>query len=74
MASIPVVSSFGWKLQGDNELEPSKIFVHITDYPGSVLWIWIGDSSATMPNLSLALKSRGGASTLQKEVNSTTGN
>ena len=65
-------------LDGDDGIgssESPKIFVHITDYPGSILWIWIGDSSAELSNLSFALKSRVGASSnLQNQVNSTTGN
>ena len=60
---------------GIGSSESPKIFVHITDYPGSILWIWIGDSSAELSNLSFALKSRIGASSnLQNQVNSTTGN
>ena len=58
----------------DGSYESPKIFVHITDYPGSILWVWIGDSSAELSNLSLALKSRGGGANLQNQVNSTTGN
>ena len=60
---------------GISSSDSPKIFVHMTDYPGSILWIWIGDSSAELSNLSFALKSRVGASSnLQNQVNSTTGN
>ena len=33
----------------------AQVFVHILDFPESNLWIWIGDASANLSNLSLAL-------------------
>ena len=47
----------------------AQVFVHILDFPESNLWIWIGDASANLSNLSLALhynKNKNGPAQNQK--------
>ena len=51
----PKLTSFKWKTQSEVS-GLAQVFVHILDFPESNLWIWIGDASANLSNLSLALQ------------------
>lgn len=51
----------------------SSLFVHILSFPDAQVWIWIGDSSAKLNNMSLALRSRMADSPKAKDILATTG-
>lgn len=57
MIKLPIQRSYKWipPSTEDSNLNLSKVFVHTMDFPDSSLWIWIGESSGDLSNLSLAM-------------------
>ena len=58
--TTPVVSNFLFEEDDGGLMGAKTCYVQTISFPGSHLWIWIGDKSAGAPNLSLAMGSRNG--------------
>lgn len=58
MTKTPIHKSYKWTPPASSmtsSLTLTKIYVHTMDFPDSSLWIWIGESSGELSNLSLAM-------------------